>query len=112
MKPNGSRLEVSLVVRWRKWILIGFFTLLSLSACQKQKASEQADLVIRNAKVYTVDPQRPWADAVVIKGDRIVWVGDESGAKVEIGPSTRAIDAGGKMLLPGFIDSHFHVLVG
>jgi hypothetical protein len=112
MKPNESRLGVSLVVRWRKWILIGLFTLLSLSACQRQKTSEQADLVIRNAKVYTVDPQRPWADAVAIQGDRIVWVGDESGAKVEIGHSTRVIDAGGKMLLPGFIDSHFHVLLG
>lgn len=97
-------------MRWQTWILL--FTLLFLSACQVQKTSEQADLVIRNAKVYTVDPQRPWADAVAIKGDRIVWVGDEIGAKAKIGPSTRVIDAGGKMLLPGFIDSHFHVLLG
>ncbi len=86
--------------------------LLFLSACQKQNTSEQANVVIRNAKVYTVDSQQPWAEAVAIQGDRIVWVGDESGAGAHIGPATRVIDAGGKMLLPGFIDSHFHILLG
>ena len=96
----------------QKWILIGLFTLLSLTACRRQKTSEQADLVVRNAKVYTADSQRPWAEAVAVKGDRIAWVGDDSGAAARIGASTRVIDAGGKMLLPGFIDSHFHVLLG
>jgi len=112
MKSRDSRLELFCVASRQKWILIGLFTLLSLTACRRQKASEQADLVIRNAKVYTVDSQYPWADAVAIKGDRIAWVGHDSGTGAWIGPSTRVIDAGGKMLLPGFIDSHFHVLLG
>ena len=111
-RRRDSRLGFSCVACRHKWILIGLFTLLSLTACRRQKTSEQADLVVRNAKVYTADSQRPWADAVAIKGDRIAWVGDDSGAGAKIGPSTRVIDAGGKMLLPGFIDSHFHVLLG
>jgi len=87
--------------------------LLTLNGCQRKKSSsEKADLVIRNARVYTVDPQRPWAQAVAVKGDRILWVGDEAGIAEHVGSATRVLDAGGKMLLPGFIDSHFHVLLG
>jgi predicted amidohydrolase YtcJ len=93
-------------------VLCSFFLL--LGGCQKAKkaSSEDADLVIRNARVYTVDSQRPWAQAVAVKGDRIVWVGDESGVSSQVGSATRVIDAGGRMVLPGFIDSHFHVLLG
>lgn len=112
MKSRDSRLWFSCAVCPQKWFLIGLFTLASLTACRTQNTSEQADLVVRHAKVYTVDSQHPWADAVAIKLDRISWVGDERGAETQIGPSTRVIDAGGKMLLPGFIDSHFHVLLG
>ena len=87
--------------------------LLTLNGCQRKKSSsEKADLVIRNARVYTVDPQRPWAQAVAVKGDRILWVGDEAGIAEHVGSATRVLDAGGKMVLPGFIDSHFHVLLG
>jgi predicted amidohydrolase YtcJ len=112
MKSCDRRLGFSWVACRHKWILIGLLTLASFTACRRQKTSEQADLVVRNAKVYTADSQRPWASAVAINGDRITWVGDDSGAEAKIGPSTRVIDAGGKMLLPGFIDSHFHVLLG
>jgi len=112
MKSGVRSLAFSFVVFRQKWMLIGFVTLLSLTACRRQPNSEKADLVIRNAKVYTADSQRPWADAVAIKGDRIAWVGDDGGVTAKIGPSTHVIDAGGKMLLPGFIDSHFHVLLG
>lgn len=94
-------------------VVIGCLILV-LCGCgkQKQQAPGVADLVIKNAKVYTVDAQHPWAQAVAVKGDRIVWVGDETGVPSQVGAATRVIDAGGKMLLPGFIDSHFHVLLG
>ena len=71
-----------------------------------------ADLVIRHARVYTVDEQHPWAEAVVVRGDRIAWVGSDSEAVPYIGASTKVVDAGGRLLLPGFIDSHFHALLG
>src|SRR5581483_6347890 len=112
MKSRDSWLGNCWVACPLNWSLIGLFTLLTLTDCGRQKTSEQADLVVRNAKVYTADSRRPWAEAVAIKGDRIAWVGDDSGTEARIGPSTRVIDAGGKMLLPGFIDSHFHVLLG
>jgi predicted amidohydrolase YtcJ len=91
-----------------------FSLLLFLTACQKEKrsSSEDADVVIRHAQVYTVDVQRPWAEAVAIKQDRIMWVGDDHAATSYVGPSTKVIDAGGRLVLPGFIDSHFHVLLG
>jgi predicted amidohydrolase YtcJ len=80
------------------------------SACHPH--SSDAEVVIRNARIYTVDPQRQWASAVAIKGDRIAWVGEDGEASSHVGVKTRVIDAGGKMVLPGFIDSHFHVLLG
>ncbi len=94
--------------------IVLFSCLLVLSSCQKERStsSKAADVVIRNAHVYTVDVQRPWAQAVAIKADRIAWAGDESAAALYIGPSTKIVDAGGRLLLPGFIDSHFHVLLG
>ena len=90
------------------------FFLLALTSCQKKTtaSTEDADVVIRNAHVYTVDAQRPWAQAVAIKGDRIAWVGDENAAKSHVGQSTKVVDADGRVVLPGFIDSHFHVLLG
>lgn len=79
---------------------------------QNNDPSEPADLVIRNARVYTVDPQHPWAQAIAIKTDRIQWVGDDADVPSHIAHATRVVDADGKMVLPGFIDSHFHVLLG
>ena len=68
-----------------------------------------ADVAIRNARVYTVDATRPWASAVAICADRIVYVGDDQGLKDHLGPETRVIDAQGKLVLPGFVESHWHL---
>ncbi|MEE8349262.1 MAG: amidohydrolase family protein, partial [Acidobacteriota bacterium] len=67
-----------------------------------------ADTIFINGQVYTVNSQQPWAEAVVVEGRRIVYVGDQEQALLQRGGSTRVIDLDGKMLLPGFIDSHFH----
>lgn len=66
-----------------------------------------ADLAVTNARVYTVDPERPQASAIAVRGSRIVAVGEEASAW--IGPKTRHIDARGAMLMPGFIDCHVHM---
>ncbi len=67
------------------------------------------DLVVRNARVLTMDPARPRAEAVAIAGGRIVAVG---GAEVAATPAARAIDARGRTLLPGFVESHMHLFGG
>ena len=71
-----------------------------------------ADIVFKNARVFTSDESNPTAEAVAIKGDRIIYVGSSKGIDEWRGKGTREIDAGGNTLLPGFIDSHFHLLWG
>jgi predicted amidohydrolase YtcJ len=70
------------------------------------------DLLIRNAKVYTVDPARPWAEAVAVRGGRIAAVGDDEEAVAAAPPHAQEVDAAGRMVLPGFIDAHNHVRLG
>src|SRR5258706_4808938 len=71
-----------------------------------------ADLIIRNAKIWTVDRDHPEAEAVALLGDRIVAVGSNQEINVWRGPNTRVQDAGGKRLLPGFNDAHVHFTSG
>ena len=67
-----------------------------------------ADLVVFNAKVYTVDSRMPRAEAVAVKGSRFVFVGRTPEAKSLIGKRTRTIDANQMTIVPGFIDCHNH----
>jgi predicted amidohydrolase YtcJ len=71
-----------------------------------------ADLIITNARVWTVDKANPTAQAVAVLGDRIVAVGSNADVAVLRGPTTKVIDAGGKLLLPGFNDAHVHFVSG
>ena len=70
-----------------------------------------ADLVVRNARVYTVDASRSWAEALAVRGDRLVAVGSARDVQPYVGPSTRVVDAGGRLVLPGFHDSHVHPIM-
>lgn len=74
--------------------------------------AETADYVFQNGKVYTVDQKQPWAEAVAVKGNKISYVGSDSGSKQWIGPETTVIDLKGRMLMPGFIDGHNHYVAG
>jgi predicted amidohydrolase YtcJ len=71
-----------------------------------------ADLIVTNAKVWTVDKDHPTAQAVAVLGDRIVAVGTGVDIDAWRGPATKVIDAGGKLLLPGFNDAHVHFVSG
>jgi predicted amidohydrolase YtcJ len=72
----------------------------------------EADRILTNGSIYTVDESRSWAEAVAVKDGEIVYVGDSAGAKAYEGPQTETIDLEGSMLLPGFHDSHIHILIG
>ena len=65
-----------------------------------------------NARIYTVNPQQPWADALAISGDKIVAVGTTKDIAAHRGPATHVIDAQGHLVLPGFTDCHIHFLDG
>src|SRR5688500_7461814 len=71
-----------------------------------------ADLIVVNGKVRTMDPSNPTAEAIAIVGDRITRVGSSADVKLLAGERTRIIDAGGRLVLPGFNDAHVHFLSG
>ncbi len=74
--------------------------------------SSIADFIIKNSRIFTSDETNPQAEAVAVKGNRIVFVGTNDGANEFQGESTRVIDGEGRTVTPGFIDSHFHLLWG
>jgi len=82
------------------------------SAAAERDGHEPADLVFRNGAVFTVDAARSWASAVAVSGNRIVYVGTDAGVAPFVGAKTRVIDLDGRMLLPGFQDSHVHAVWG
>src|SRR5262249_55502460 len=70
--------------------------------------AQPADMVLKNGAIYTVDSVRSWAQTLAVRGGRLVYVGPDKGAEALIGGQTRVIDLKGKMVLPGFHDSHAH----
>ncbi|MEX1258026.1 MAG: amidohydrolase [Gemmatimonadota bacterium] len=84
---------------------------LALAGCAGE-AAVPADLVFLDGLVYTVDPERPRAEAVAVRDGRIAYVGDAGGARALIGPETEVIALEGRMLLPGFHDTHVHPVSG
>ena len=71
-----------------------------------------ANVIIRNARIFTSDESNPHAEAVAVKGNRIVYVGTNAGAESFKDKSTRVIDGQGHTLTAGFIDTHVHLLWG
>ena len=68
-----------------------------------------ADLLLLNGRVYTVDPAKPWAEAVAIRGDRILAVGTTADIKGLGRQGARTIELKGAFVSPGFIDAHGHI---
>jgi hypothetical protein len=71
-----------------------------------------ADLIVVNAKVWTVDASRPRAEAIAVAGESILAVGSEEEIRRLAGASAQLLDAGGNTVLPGFIDAHAHFATG
>ncbi len=87
-----------------------FFLVLNASALWGQDGS--GERIFFHAKVFTGDPQNPYAEAVVIRGDKIVAVGNLDEVGKAAAANAERIDLGGKSLFPGFIDSHSHSIDG
>src|SRR5437879_2134524 len=100
---------MKLTMKHKVLLYLSIAFLVSLGRAQSRPA---ATLIVTNANVYTVDKQHPKADAVAAIGDRIVAVGSSAEIDLWRGSDTKVIDAGGKLLLPGFDDSHVHFISG
>ena len=91
-----------------------FFVVLGLLSCSESdqpvsiSTTQDAELLMLNGKVYTVNHEQSWAEAIAITDGRIIWVGNSEEANQWQGEGTRTIDLGGKMVLPGFQDIHIH----
>jgi predicted amidohydrolase YtcJ len=70
--------------------------------------AQDADVIVRNGRIWTGDTLRPYAEAVAIRGERIIAVGSNAAADAHRSPRTRVIDATGRFVTPGFIDDHTH----
>lgn len=70
------------------------------------------DRVLVNGKVFTANPQQPYAEAVSIRGGKIIAVGNRREVEASVGSDAEVVDLGGKTLLPGLIDSHVHAVMG
>lgn len=91
-------------------VIVIMSLIFTMSACSSggENSDGKADIAISNGLVYTVDEKATEAQAVAIKDDEIIYVGDEEGLKEWIGDDTKKVDLDGGMALPGFIDSHGH----
>ena len=97
---------ISFLIYWRTFMLLSM--VLPLGFQMMSCGSHGGDVVFINGKVWTVNEKKPEAEAVVVKGDRIVFVGNNRKASRWIGPETRVVDLTGRLLLPGFNDAHVH----
>src|SRR5207248_10398863 len=95
-----------------RWMLVWLILICEAAMAAGGQMKTAAELVISNAKVWTVDSKLPTAQAVAVFGDRIVAVGSNADIEAWRGTSTQVIDAGGKLLLPGFNDAHVHFVSG
>jgi predicted amidohydrolase YtcJ len=86
--------------------------LAALSGCGSLAVQEPADTLIVNARVNTLDPRKPRAEAIAIKGERIIAVGSAAELEVHRNMNTRVIDAGGRTVIPGINDAHTHFIRG
>src|SRR3989441_1696266 len=91
-------------------VLSILLTVLMFSFVPATSPVDPADLVFVNGNVYTVDEKRPHAEAIAVKGDRIVYVGSNSDAKKFQDTNTRVVDLHGATIVPGMTDAHYHFI--
>ncbi|HEY2472227.1 MAG TPA: amidohydrolase [Terracidiphilus sp.] len=89
-----------------------FIICFALSVCCSVGSAKEPTLILVNAKVWTENPAQPMAQAVALEGNRILAVGDNASIHKLAGSDTQVIDLHGRLLLPGFNDSHVHFLDG
>lgn len=104
--------EAAAAKAWLRTAVMGL-GMAAIAACRPLPVPEQAaELILANARVYTVDAANPWAQAVAIRDGRIVAVGSEADLAPWTGPDTRVVDLDGRLVMPAFGDAHVHPVFG
>jgi len=86
-----------------------FWALICLPfAVDAQAPAQRADRIFVNGKIWTADDARPSAEALAVAGDKILAVGSSQEIRALAGPKTVTVDLGGRLMVPGFHDSHMH----
>ncbi len=101
MKPTAPLVLASLLTT---------FLLPAVALPTEPQVAAPADLVITNGRVVTVDDTLPEAEAVAVRGDRIVAIGSSADVRRLIGPATQLVDLEGQLVIPGFVEGHAHFL--
>ena len=96
----------------RRDFIKGSVGLAALSGCSNLMPAEPADTLLVNGRITTLDPKQPNADAIAIRGERIVAVGSSGELEKYKGPNTRVIDAQKRVVIPGLNDAHTHFIRG
>lgn len=96
---------------WTKTVAPGAAATVGLARSVPSPAPETTTL-FRGGLVYTLDPRRPWAQAVAVRGRDIIAVGSDAEARAAAGAHARVIDLAGRLVLPGFVEAHTHPLLG
>lgn len=88
------------------------FTASIVLACSSMESMAAVDLILHNAKIYTAEPGQPLQQALAVENGKVLSVGSDAQVLPLKQPATRVIDLQGKVLMPGFIDSHSHTVKG
>lgn len=83
-----------------------------MTSDDRDTPSGGVSLAVVNARIWTGDSRRPWADGLAVRGDRLEVVGSSAEVRKVAGSGARVLDAKGAFLAPGFVDSHVHFLAG
>ena len=109
MKEPVSRIFVT---RFATITLLFFVFCFGVVPASAAASGAKATVIVTNARIYTVDAKQPWAEALAINNDAILAVGSNHAVDSFRNKNTQVIDAHGRLVLPGFTDSHIHFLEG
>jgi predicted amidohydrolase YtcJ len=105
-------LEGEMMGLFRKSFCLAVFCVFAFASAAWPQGNSVSERIFYNAKIFTAEPEHPYAEAVAIRGDKIVGVGNLAEVAKSVSAGAERVNLEGKSLLPGFIDSHSHSIDG